>query len=331
MRTHHSPFGRRFALKAIAALCALGAAGTAAAQQAGWPVKPIRLVVGFPAGGTTDVLARVVAAPLQKALGQAVIVDNKPGASGNLAVSEVSRAPADGYTLMVAPISVQTANPHLFKPALNPEKDLQPVASLGYAQLYLVARKDLPVKSVLELVQTAKASPGKMTYGSGGPGTQMHLVGELFKQQADIDVVHVPYRGAAPALQDLLAGQIDYYFDPATGFSHIREGRAKLLAVTGTKRSPFFPEAPTLTELGIKGVELGNWFGVWAPAGTPPEVVARFGSALAKVLALPEVKQRFGELGAEPMAQDAAAFKATIASEAKLLSALIRDRRIAIE
>lgn len=141
----------------------------------------------------------------------------------------------------------------------------------------------------------------------------------------------MPYRGAAPALQDLMAGQIDYYFDPATGFSHIREGRAKLLAVTGTKGSPFFPDTPTLTELGIKGVELGNWFGVWAPAGTPPEVVARIGSEVAKALALPEVKQRFADLGAEPVAQDAAAFKATIAGETKLLSALIRDRRISVE
>lgn len=311
-----------------ALVCAM--AGTPSFAQS-WPTKPIRLIVGFPAGGTTDVMARVVSVPLQKALGQAVIVDNKPGASGNLGVAEVSKAPADGYTLMVAPISVQTANPSLFKPAMNPEKDLMPVSSLGYAQLYLVAKKDLPVKTAADLVQRAKASAGKMSYGSGGAGTQMHLVGELFKQQAGIDVVHVPYRGAAPALQDLLAGQIDYYFDPATGFSHIKEGRAKLLAVTGSKRSSFFPETPTLTELGIKGVELGNWFGVWAPTGTPADVVARLGSEIAKALALPEVKQRFAELGAEPVAQDAASFKANISAETKLLSGLIRDRKIAID
>ena len=168
-------FRRRF-VQAAAALCALGAALPALAQQS-WPNKPIRVVVGFPPGGTTDVMARVVAVPLQKALGQTVIIDNKPGASGNLAVSEVGKAPADGYTLMVAPISVQTANPSLFKPALHPERDLQPVVSMGYAQLYLVARKDLQVNSAAELVQLAKASPGKLTYGSGGPGTQMHLVG----------------------------------------------------------------------------------------------------------------------------------------------------------
>lgn len=321
---------RRRLLQAAAALCAAGALAPVLAQDP-WPSRPIRLVVGFPAGGTTDVMARVVAAPLQKALGQPVIVDNKPGASGNLGVGEVAKAPADGYTLMVAPISVQTANPYLFKPALNPGRDLQPVVSIGHAQLYLVARKDLPVKSANELVQMAKASPGKLSYGSGGAGTQMHLVGELFKQQAEIDVVHVPYRGAAPALQDLMAGQIDYYFDPASGFQHIREGRAKLLAVTGSQRSPFFPDTPTLTELGIKGVELGNWFGVFAPAATPPEVVARIGHEVAKAVALPEVKQRFAELGGEPRALDAAAFRQTIADETKLLSALIKARQIGVE
>jgi tripartite-type tricarboxylate transporter receptor subunit TctC len=322
--TSHS-LGRR--LLCLAAL----AAAPSFAQQPAWPSKPIRLVVGFPAGGTTDVMARVVAIPLQKALGQPVIVDNKPGASGNLGVAEVIKAPADGYTLMVAPTSVQTANPLLFKPPLNPERDLQPVASVGYAQLYLVAKKELPAKSAIELVQLAKASPGRLTYASGGSGTQMHLVGELFKQQAGIDVVHVPYRGAAPAQQDVLAGQVDYYFDPASGFQYVREGRARLLAVTGTSRSPFFPDVPTLGELGVKGVELGNWFGVFAPAGTPADVVARLGVEIAKAIATPEVKQRFADLGVEPVAQDAAAFRNAMSSEGKLLSALIKARRIAVE
>jgi tripartite-type tricarboxylate transporter receptor subunit TctC len=324
---------RRGIARASAAACLLGAIGPGAIaqQQPNWPTKPIRLVVGFPAGGTTDVMARVVSAPLQKALGQPVIVDNKPGASGNLAVSEVIKAPADGYTLMVAPISVQTAYPHLFKPALNPERDLQPVVSLGHAQLYLVAKKDLPAKTAKDLVQMAKASPSTLSYGSGGPGTQMHLVGELFKQQAGIDAVHVPYRGAAPALQDILAGQIDYYFDPATGFQHIREGRAKLLAVTGAKRSPFFPDAPTLSELGIPGVELGNWFGVFAPAGTPKDIVVRLGSEIAKAMALPDVKQRFADLGVDAVVQDAVAFRKTIAQESAVLSGLIRERRIVVD
>jgi tripartite-type tricarboxylate transporter receptor subunit TctC len=159
----------------------------------------------------------------------------------------------------------------------------------------------------------------------------MHLVGELFKQQAGVDSVHVPYRGAAPALQDLLAGQIDYYFDPATGFSHLREGRARLLAVSGTRRSPFFPDAPTLAEAGVPGVELGNWFAVFAPAGVPADVVARLSAEIAKAVALPEVKQRFAELGVEPVAQDTAALRKTVADESRLLSALIRERHIAVD
>ena len=324
-----SPMRRRF-VKTVAALSMLGAIAPAFAQP-NWPTKPIRFVVGFPAGGTTDVMARVISQPLLQLLGQPVVVDNRPGASGNLAVQETIRSAPDGYTFMVAPISVQTANPYLFKPALNPERDLMPVVSLGFAQLYLVTKKDLPVKSAVDLVQMAKTQPGKLTYGSGGPGTQMHLVGELFKQQANIDVVHVPYKGAAPALQDVLGGQIDYYFDPASGFGHIREGRARMLAVTGAKRSPFFPDTPTLSELGVKGVELGNWYGVFAPAGTPPEIVARVRTEVAKALAQPDAKRRFAELGAEPIALDGAEFKSLIAGETKILTALIRDRKIAAD
>lgn len=328
MRT---PNHRRHLLARLTTASLLALLGTAASAQTAWPNKPIRLVVGFPAGGTTDVMARVVGNALQKSLGQPVIVDNKPGASGNIGVGETLRAAADGHTLMVAPISVQTANPYLFKPALQPERDLRPVASLGFAQLYLVAKKDLPVRNAAELIKLAKASPGKLSYGSGGPGTQMHLVGELFKQQAGVEVTHVPYRGAAPALQDILAGQIDYYFDPATGFQHVREGRARLLAVSGNKRSGFFPDTPTLTELGVPGVELGNWFGVFAPVSTPNDVVARLGSEIAKAVAQPDVTQRFADLGAEPIVQDAAAFRKTIADETKVLSALIRDRQIAVD
>lgn len=321
---------RRHLLRASVAACLLAVSGVAMAQAA-WPTKPIRLVVGFPPGGTTDVLARVASLPMSKSLGQPIVVDNRPGASGNIAVMETTKAAPDGYTLMVAPISVQTANPFLFKPALNPARDLRPVSSLGYAQLYLVTKKNLPAQTAAELVALGKASPGKLSYASGGAGTQMHLVGELFKQQAGFEAVHVPYRGAAPALQDVLAGQVDYYFDPATGFGHIREGRARLLAVTGTKRSAFFPDTPTLTELGIKGVELGNWFGVFAPAGTPTELVNRLAAEFAKAVALPEVKSKFADLGTEAIVQDAATFQQTIAKETQVLSALIKERNIVVD
>ncbi|WP_066272003.1 Bug family tripartite tricarboxylate transporter substrate binding protein [Hydrogenophaga palleronii] len=321
---------RRHLIGAAVAALALGAAAPAAAQAA-WPSKPVRFVVGFAAGGTTDIMARVIAQPLGQALGQPIVVDNKPGASSNIAVNETARAAADGYTFMVAPISMQTANPYLFKPALNPQRDLQPVISLGFSQLYLVTNKDLPVKTAADLVQLAKAQPGQLSYASGGAGTQMHLVGELFKQQAGIDTVHVPYRGAAPAMQDVLGGQVAYYFDPAIAFGVVREGRAKLLAVTGAKRSQFFPETPTLTELGIKGVELGNWFGVFAPAGVPQEIVERMSREIGKALALPETKRRYAELGTEPDGQNATAFRAIIDAETKLLSRLIKERNLTVE
>lgn len=317
-------------LRALAMALSLCAGGSALAQSP-WPAKPIRFVVGFPAGGSTDVMARVVGAAVGKALGQPVVVDNRPGASGNIAAGETIKSAPDGYTFMVAPISVQTANPFLFRPALQPERDLRPVASLGHAQLYLVARKDLPARTATQLVAMAQAAPGKLSYGSGGAGTQMHLVGELFKQQARVDVVHVPYKGAAPALQDVLAGQIDYYFDPASGISHIREGRARLLAVTGARRSPFFPDAPTLTELGIKGVELGNWFGVFAPAATPAEITARLEKEIAKAMLQPDVRLRFADLGTEPIVQDAETFRQTIAAETRVLSALIKERNLVVD
>lgn len=325
-----SRIDRRRLLGAAATVLCLQAGGAAQAQ-APWPSKPIRFVVGFPAGGSTDVMARVVGAAMAKSLGQPVVVDNRPGASGNIAVSETIKSAPDGHTLMVAPISVQTANPFLFKPALNPERDLRPVASLGHAQLYLVVRKDLRASTAPALVAMAKGAPGKLSYGSGGAGTQMHLVGELFKQQTQVDVVHVPYKGAAPALQDVLAGQIDYYFDPASGIAHIREGRARLLAVTGTKRSPFFPETPTLDELGIKGVELGNWFGVFAPVGTPSGIVARLEQEIGKAMAQAEVRQRFADLGTEVIVQDADAFRKTIAAETKVLAALIKERNLVVD
>jgi len=321
---------RRHIVRATAALCALGVVGIPHAQQP-WPAKPIRLVVGFAPGGTTDVMARLIAQPMQKALGQPVIVDNKPGASSNLAAVDVIKSPADGYTLLVAPTTVESANPSLFKGSVNPVKDLTPVAGIGRTQLYLVAKNALPVKNAKDLVAMAQASPGRLSYGSGGPGTSMHLVGELFKQQTRVDVTHVPYRGAAPALQDVLGGQIDYFFDPGTGFQHFKDGRAKMLAVASSKRSPFFPEVPTLSELGFKGVELDIWFGIWAPAGTPPDVVARVSREVAQALALPAVKQRYAELGGEPIAVDTAEFRTIVTSEAKLLSALIKERRIVVD
>lgn len=321
---------RRGIVQIAAAVCGLGAIGALHAQTA-WPAKPIRIVVGFAPGGTTDVMARILSQSLTESLGQTVIVDNKPGASSNLAAAEVIKAAPDGYTFLLSPTSVQTANPSLFKSTINPATDLTPVAGIGRTQMYLVAKPGLPVNDAKELVVLATANPGKLSYASAGAGTPPHLAAELFKQKTGTFVTGIPYRGAAPALQDVIGGQADYVFDPGIAFPHIRAGRVKLLGVASAKRSPFFPDVPTLAEQGIKGAELDIWFGMWAPNGTPPEIMARLNGGLAKALTLPAVKQRFADLGAEPIAVDTAEFRKLLADEGKTLTALIKDRKIILD
>ncbi len=330
MKKTSMPLVRRALLTAIMAGFSTWTAVSAQAQSA-WPTKPVRLVVGFAPGGTTDGMARLIAQSLTEALGQTVIVDNKPGASGNIGAGDVVKATPDGHTLLLAPTSVETANPSLFKATFNPAKDLMPVAAVGRTAMYLVARPTLEVNNAKELVAMAKASPGKLSYASAGTATPPHLAAELFKQQAGIFATHIPYRGAAPALQDVMAGQADYVFDPGIALPHIRTGKVKLLGVASAKRSPFFPESPTLVEQGIKGAELDIWFGFWAPVGTPPDVLARLNREIAKALASPSIKQGFANFAAEPTPLDAAAFRKLLDEEGKVLAALIKDRKITVE
>jgi tripartite-type tricarboxylate transporter receptor subunit TctC len=316
---------------AAAAVFGLAALGSAQAQQA-WPTtKPIRLVVGFAPGGTTDVMARVMAQSLGEALGQAVVVENKPGASGNLAASEVIRAMPDGYTFLIAPTSFETANPYLFKQTIAPAKDLTPIAGVGRSQMYLVVKPQSTIKDAKEFVAYAKANPGKLSYTSAGAGTPPHLAGELFKKVTGVFATHIPYRGAAPALQDVMANQADYVFDPGIAFPHVRAGKVRMLAVAGSKRSSFFPDVPTLAELGFKGAELDIWFGMWAPNGTPADVSARMAKEIAKVLTQANTKTRYESLGAEPVGLDNAEFRALLSNEAKMLSGLIKDAKINID
>ena len=326
-----SPVRRRLIQTAVASLCGLGALGAVQAQQA-WPAaKPIRIVVGFAPGGTTDVIARSMGSALSEALGQTVIIDNKPGASGNVAATEVIRAQPDGYTFLIAPTSFETANPYLFKQTLNPAKDLTPVAGVGRSQMYVVVGPQSPFKDARELVSFAQKNPGKLSYSSAGPGTPPHLAGELFKQSAKFFAVHIPYRGAAPALQDVLAGQADFVMDPGISFPHVKAGKARMLAVAGANRSSFFPEVPTLTELGMKGSELDIWFGMWAPNGTPAEVTSRMATEIGKALKLASIKTRYEALGAEPVGLANGEFKALLASEARQLSTVIRDSKISVD
>ncbi|MDN8617085.1 Bug family tripartite tricarboxylate transporter substrate binding protein [Variovorax ginsengisoli] len=314
----------------VAALTSIGCA--AFAQTASnWPTKPVRIVVGFAPGGSTDVMARILSQSLSESLGQPVVIDNKPGASGNISASEVIRAAPDGHTFLIAPTSVETANPSLFKSAILPSRDLTPVASVGRTQMYLVAKPQMAAKDARDLVALAKARPGTLSYASAGAGTPPHLACELFKQATGTDVAHVPYRGAAPALQDVLSGQADFVCDPGIAFPHIRTGKVKLLGIVSAKRSPFFPDVPTVGELGFKGADLDIWFGMWAPVGTPPEIVARMNREVAKALAQPAVKSRYADLGAEPVAMETADFRTLLADEGALLSALIKQQKIVVD
>lgn len=314
---------------AAAALCLLGTAGVAHAQA--WPAKPIKIVIGFAPGGTTDVMARVMAQSLTEALGQSVVVENKPGASGNLAAAEVIRAAPDGYTFMLAPTSVETANPFLFKQTILPSRDLTPVVGVGRSQMYLVVKPQITAKDAKEMVSMIKADPSKLSYASAGAGTPPHLAGELFNKVLGVQVTHIPYKGAAPALQDVMAGQADYVFDPGISFPHVRAGKVRMLAVAGAKRSSFFPDVPTLSELGFKGAELDIWFGLWSPNGTPADINARMGREIAKALALANTKNRYETLGAETVGMDNAEFRKLLADEGRALSTLIKDSKIVLE
>lgn len=324
----HKKFPLRRCLIQIAAatLCSFAALGSAHAQA--WPAKPIKIIVGFAPGGTTDVMARVMAQSLTEALGQPVVVDNKPGASGNIAAGEVIRATPDGYTFLLAPTSFETANPFLFKQTIAPAKDLTPVAGVGRSQMYLVVKPESKFKDAKELVAYARTNPGKLSYSSAGAGTPPHLAGELFKKTSGVFATHIPYRGAAPALQDVLANQADYVFDPGIAFPHVRAGKVRMLAVAGAKRSAFFPDVPTLAELGFKGAELDIWFGMWAPNGVPADVMTRMTQEIAKAMALANTKTRYEAVGAEPIGLGNPEFKSLLVNETKMLSGLIKEAKI---
>lgn len=263
-----------------------------------YPDKPIRIILGFPGGGGADVVLRAVTPGLAEQLGQPIIVDNRPGAGGNLAMEAVARAAPDGYTLLLGAPGLAT-NPSLYSNlSFDPLKDFSAVGMIGSVSNVLLVRPSLPVNSVAELIAYAKAHPGVLNYASSGTGTSLHLAGELFKRDAGIDMVHVPYRGAPPALTDLLGGRVDMMFNVVPlSLAQVKAGKLKALAVTGPVRTPSLPDVPTMMEAGVKGYTAVTWNGLLAPAATPPAILNQLNAALQKVLASPEVKQRFAEMG----------------------------------
>ena len=327
---------RRFLVRRrMLAATGLAVAGAAAfpravwAQADAWPNKPLRVIVNFPPGSSPDVLARAISLPLQQALGQPVVVENRSGASGMIGAEVVAKAPPDGHTLLMTAGSTITTNPFISpKIPYDTAKDLVAVAAAARIVLFLVARPGLPVKDVREFLAYLKANPGKLSYGSAGNGTGLHLAGEMLKSQAGVFAVHVPYRGAAPALQDLLAGQIDFYFDPGIALGHVRAGNLRMLAVAASRRSAVFPDAPTLDEAGLKGFDAGTTHGFYAPAGTRPEIVNRLNLEINRTLTLSNVRSQIMAIGAEPTPLTLAQFSAQMQDDSKRYAAIIKERKI---
>ena len=300
--------------------------GTAAAQDK-WPSKPITYVVPFPAGGTTDILARLISQKLGPALGGTVIVENRAGAGGNIGSDFVSKAAPDGYTILGGTISSHAINVSLYpKLPYDPVKSFAPVALIGTNANVLVVGAASPYKTVQELTAAAKAKPGSISFASAGNGTSQHLSGELYKGIAGLDMVHVPYKGSAPAMQDVIGGQVPMMFDTSVvAGPFIESGKVRALAVTSAKRTPQLPNVPTMAESGIAGYDLQSWQAIFAPAGTPAPILQRLQSEVVKIIKSPEIQERLGKLGMEPSALTAeqfAAFQvAEIAKWAKVIKA----------
>jgi len=313
----------------LAVAAALGVPRAALAQLDGWPTQPVRLVVNFPPGSSPDVLARAVSLPLQQALGQPVIVENRAGATGTIGAEMVVKAPADGYTVLMTAGNTITTSPLIYpKIPYDTAKDLVPVAAAARIVLFLVVKPDLPVKNVQEFLAYLKAHPGKLSYGSAGNGSGLHLAGEMLKSQAGVYAVHIPYRGASLALQDLLAGQIDFYFDPGIALGHVRAGKLRMLAVAVPARSSLFPDVPTLSEAGLNGFDAGTTHGFYAPRNTPPEVVARLNREINRILALPTVRSQIATIGAEPTPLTPTQFAAQMNDDSHRFAAIIKKHHI---
>ena len=327
---------RRQALQAIGALLAmgLGTVGTAHAQASPWPTKPVRIVVPFAAGGTTDILARAIAPELGKAFGQQFIVDNRGGAGGNIGAELVAKSPADGYTLLMGTVGTHGINRALYKHLpYDPIKDFVPITLVAAVpnvmEMNAEKAKALGIHNVQDFIRYAKANPGKLNMASSGNGTSIHLAGELFKSMTGTYMLHMPYRGSAPALLDMVGGNMDVMFDNLpSSMAHIKSGKLKALAVTSARRSAALPDVPTVEEAGgpaLKGFEASSWFGLLAPAGTPPDIVQRIQQEVAKALASPAVKERLLSQGAIPGGNTSAEFASLIDSEHRKWAQVVKD------
>src|SRR6185436_11817575 len=291
-----------------------------------YPSKPIRFVVPYPAGGPLDTVARLLGAKVTESTKQPVVVDNKPGAGGNIGAEIVAKSPADGYTILMGAVATHAINPTLYKSVgYDPVNDFALITQVASTPNVLVVNPSVPAGNVKEFVAYAKANPGKLSFGSGSIGSAGHLAGELFKTMAGVDMLHVPYKGAAPAMQDLVAGQVQLMFDNfASANTQVKAGKVKALAVTTAKRSALAPDLPTIAESGLAGFDINTWFGIFVPAGTPRDVVERLHAEFTRALAMPDVRERLTNLGAEPVGNRPEEFAAYIKAEGEKYARVIK-------
>ena len=321
------------ALLACALASATLPAARAQAPAASWPSKPIRWVVPFPPGGAMDAIARTLGEKAGKTLGQPFVIENKPGAGGNIGADVVAKQPGDGYTLMITSIGMATNKPLYGKLSYDPIKDFAPVSLLAVVPNVLVTNATQPdVKTAKDVIAAARKTPGKLTYASAGNGTSIHLAGEVFTSLAQVDMLHVPYKGSGPAVSDLLGGQVNYMFDSITSARpHIESGKLRALGVTTAKRSKTLPNVPTLAEAGLPGYEVSPWFAVFMPAATPKDIVAKVNAALLEAMNDPDVVKRFETIGAEPVGSTPEEMAQHLARESERWTKLIQERGIKLD
>lgn len=306
----------------------------ASVSSQSYPSRPIRLVVPYPPGGPLDIMARAIGQKLTEAWSQPVVVDNRAGAGGNIGADLVAKSPADGYTLLMGAVATHAINPTLYgKLPYDAVKDFAPLALVAQVPNILVVNPAVPARSVGELIELARARPGYLNFGSGSTGSTGHLAGELFKTMAGVQMVHIPYKGGAPAMADLLAGQVQLMFDNlANALPNVRAGRLRALAVTTLARSPAVPDLPTIAEAGLPGFDLTTWFGLMAPAGTAPEIVAKLNAEIVRALAAKDMRERLEKMGAEPPANNTPErFAAFIRAEAAKYAKVVKDSGARVE
>jgi tripartite-type tricarboxylate transporter receptor subunit TctC len=315
-------------LPIVAALSAFASATAFAADP--FPTKPVRILVGFSPGGSNDIVARLIAPKLAEGLGQQVLVDNKPGAGGNIAAQALLAAPADGHTLMMCTTGTLSIQPHLVKTMpFNPETDLQPVTQIANAPYLLLVNSELPVKNVRELVAYAKTKPGVINFASSGNGTGGHLAGEMFKSRAGVDIVHVAYKGTGQAMTDLLGGQVTMIFDqPVSSMSYAKSGKLRVLGVASPRRLPGLPDVQTVSEQGIPSFDPVTWTGICASKGTPAAAIERVQREIAKVLAMPEISQRLIADGLEPIASTPEKFREFLVADKRKWGTVVKEANI---